>query len=67
MESELRQYEGDDFDYDVQLTSGCMRVKLPDEAEVVICKDAGEQALRVESNLPDVIGTGETMDVASFK
>ena len=67
MESELRQYEGDDFDYDVQLTSGCMRVKLPDEAEVVICKDAGEQALRVESNLPDVIGTGATMDVASFK
>lgn len=67
LESELRQYEGDQFEYDVQLTSGCMRLKLPDDAEVVICKDAQEQALKVESNLHDVYGGGAAVDVAAFK
>lgn len=53
--------------YDVQLTSGCMRVKLPSDAEMVICKDAGDQALRVESNLHDIYGGGDPRDEASFK
>jgi len=42
-----------------------MRVKLPDDAEIVICKEPGERALVVESNLhcegPD------PRDTAAFK
>jgi frataxin-like iron-binding protein CyaY len=71
LESELGKLENEssNFDYDVQLTSGCMRVKLPDDAEVVICKSPQDQELKLESNLHS-ISTGEGVDPreeASFK
>jgi hypothetical protein len=59
IESELGKKKGAEFEYDVQLTSGCMRVKLPDDAEVVICKDPLEQGLKVESNLHVIYGAGD--------
>ena len=66
LESQLGNIENSksDFDYDVQLTSGCMRVKLPTlgNAEVVICKDPQEQGLKVESNLLGVYGSDEGSD-----
>lgn len=67
IESELGKKKGAEFEYDVQLTSGCMRVKFPDDAEVVICKDAQEQGLKVESNLHVIYGSGEgTGSTAQF-
>ena len=44
-----------------------MRVTLPDDAKIVICKEPGEQALVVESNLHDLHGGGEPRDAATFK
>jgi len=42
-----------------------MRVSLPDDAEIIICKDAGEKSLVVESNLAQ---TGsDPRDVAAFR
>ncbi|KAH7617113.1 hypothetical protein NADE_006899 [Nannochloris sp. 'desiccata'] len=59
IESELGKKKGAEFEYDVQLTSGCMRVKLPDDAQVLICKDPQEQELKVESNLHVIYGGGD--------
>jgi hypothetical protein len=51
----------------VELTAGCMRVSLPDSAQIVICKDPGARALVVDSNLHDLSGGGDPRDEAAFR
>lgn len=67
IESQLRAKEGEKFDYDVNVTSGCLALRLPDDGFVKICKLPEEQSLHVESNLHDVYGGGDPRDEACFR
>lgn len=66
LEAEMRQREGDDFDYDVNLTEGCLLVTLPDAANVAICKDSSARRLTVHTNLQDTVGAAEAHREVDF-
>ncbi len=76
LEKELGKIENEspNFDYEINVTSGCMRVTLPNDAKVVICKSPRDQELKVESNLHMIYGAGDSnaegadpREEASFK
>lgn len=67
IESQLRAKEGEKFDYDVNVSSGCLALRLPDDGLIKICKLPEEQSLHVESNLHDVFGGGDPRDEAYFR
>jgi hypothetical protein len=68
LESQLRINEGETYDFEVNLTQGCMNVGLPDGAELAICKvpDAGELLVRSKA-MQDVCGGVDVVSEASFK
>jgi hypothetical protein len=45
---------GDEYEYDVQFTHGCLTLNLPDSSSIKVCKLPERQALQVETTLHDM-------------
>lgn len=54
MEAQLREREGDGYEYDVAMKNGCLLLQLPDGGKLRVCKMPGEERLMVQTTLQEI-------------